>query len=1054
MDAFIERLIVRAATLDELLSDDFEPMQGQKTDADRAALRLAAWCRSCASGDWQQFRRRLERDGWDFPSVLERFASVRPTSSAPRPAWIDDAVWIDAALRTPSSPPPHADVDPFAFEHLWTPLVESAETRLWAGVDPRTVGVFTDFARASLRNSLLKQLSELCAPVIYEVFDTERNTATPVSYQKFVADMKTDGFRRLFEAKPVLLRVIATLTRQWIDATSELVARLGIDLDAIRAGLLDAADSRVALIQCQLSDQHNGGRSVHILAFEDGTRVVYKPKDLRVDVALHSLIDDLNDAGPPQILKPVRALSRAGYGWTEFIEHTPCSVPADFESFFARAGAWLALFYCLAAADMHQANIISHGGQPVPIDVETILQADLQNPEALDPESQAWYAGMKIVADSAMTVDMIPSYERSPENQIFAIGGLISDWNTKVVIHWDGINTDAMRPQRFKETDTATANLPHIAGRYARFADYLETFVAAFEAYATFLARWKTNATTAGFLERFAGLPVRYIARPTRFYSLLVNRLYDHQKMDDGIIWSVQADFVARLMNWSEETDTMWPLLRAERTALLEFNVPYFVIPSDNTRIHDNKGMSLATSGTSGLERAVNRVRNLDESEIDWQVTVIRENIESFRGPVETSSSSADSGSHEDGVPTGELFLAEADSIARELSSTAIRRGPGAAWIALDWPGDSEAFQLICLGPELYNGVSGIAVFLAAHAAVTGCAQSGELALASVAQLRKQLNGGNASRMARSWGIGGGTGLGSVVYALAVMADSLHDDGLLADAHRAAALVTDELIGADTQFDALGGSAGAILGLLRLHRDSPSDDVLARATRCGEHLLSTPRVGPYGRRTWGGQGIRRQGINGMSHGAAGYAYALASLAAATGREEFAEAATECVAFENSSYDPRRQTWPDLRFDGQTYWPCQWCHGAPGIGLGRIAMARLQGADTMTLEPDIQKAAKAVNIGWPGQQRDTLCCGSLGSIEFLNEAATELHRDDLREQASRRLAGVLSAAAERRDYRWNAGSRRFNPGLFRGLAGVGYTILRQIDSSLPNILFWE
>jgi hypothetical protein len=41
MDAFYERVIVRAATIDELLSADFEPLPGQKGDADLAARRLA-----------------------------------------------------------------------------------------------------------------------------------------------------------------------------------------------------------------------------------------------------------------------------------------------------------------------------------------------------------------------------------------------------------------------------------------------------------------------------------------------------------------------------------------------------------------------------------------------------------------------------------------------------------------------------------------------------------------------------------------------------------------------------------------------------------------------------------------------------------------------------------------------------------------------------------------------------------------------------------------------------------------------------------------------------
>ena len=80
MDAFYERLIVRAATIDELLSDDFEPLPGQKGDADLAARRLAAWCRSCASGDWSLFGRRLDRDGLDDRSGADEIRHRSPQS--------------------------------------------------------------------------------------------------------------------------------------------------------------------------------------------------------------------------------------------------------------------------------------------------------------------------------------------------------------------------------------------------------------------------------------------------------------------------------------------------------------------------------------------------------------------------------------------------------------------------------------------------------------------------------------------------------------------------------------------------------------------------------------------------------------------------------------------------------------------------------------------------------------------------------------------------------------------------------------------------------------
>ena len=76
MDAFFERLVARAATIDELLSDDFEALPGRKGDADLAASRLAAWCRACASGDWAAFERRLQRDGLSMAGVLVRSNSL------------------------------------------------------------------------------------------------------------------------------------------------------------------------------------------------------------------------------------------------------------------------------------------------------------------------------------------------------------------------------------------------------------------------------------------------------------------------------------------------------------------------------------------------------------------------------------------------------------------------------------------------------------------------------------------------------------------------------------------------------------------------------------------------------------------------------------------------------------------------------------------------------------------------------------------------------------------------------------------------------------------
>ncbi len=368
MQPFFARLSLRASFVDELLSDAFEALPGQKSDADAAARRLAAWCRSCAGGDWALVARRLERDGLSIAHVLAKFATVRRSARALPPAWIEDAIWIDAVLQGPSrnAERPAAVRESQPFEQLFAPAVQQAEALLCASLDARAADNLDPSALACLRRLLLKELCSVAAPAIYERFSKLREASTPAPgtvdperhhgtllYDQFIAQMRGGGFRLLFEEKPVLLRLIAAITRQWIESSREFVMRLDADLGMIRRALLGSdSPCQVAAIQGALSDPHNGGRSVRILTFADGSRVLYKPKDLRVDVAWHALVERLNRGGAPIELKAARALARDGYGWSEFIAHTGCADAQGCARFYRRAGAWLALFHCFAATDM------------------------------------------------------------------------------------------------------------------------------------------------------------------------------------------------------------------------------------------------------------------------------------------------------------------------------------------------------------------------------------------------------------------------------------------------------------------------------------------------------------------------------------------------------------------------------------------------------------------------------------------------------------------------------------------------------------------------------
>ncbi|WP_205877056.1 type 2 lanthipeptide synthetase LanM family protein [Mycobacterium camsae] len=1058
MQADHERLISRAATIDELLSDRFEPLPGQKSDSDLAARRLAAWCRSSASGDWTLLARRLERDGLSLASVLAKFATVRRNPSRPAPSWMQDAAWIAAALSEDTDDVARtvvSETDRQAFEELLEPVVRQADARLWQGLDPAVGAALGPGVRVGLRRCLVVELSRLAAPALYERFVHARQgdgaplpSGSTARYDEFIANMRSGGLRRLFDDKPVLLRLMAALTRQWLESSRELLTRLHDDLPAIRRQLLaPGASADIRSIDGSLSDPHNLGRTVRVITFDDDQRVVYKPKDLRVDAAWHSMIDELNPRAPIA-LKAVRVLACDGYGWAEYVRHPSCADGQGFPRFFRRTGAWLALFYCFAGVDMHQENVIADGDHPVPIDLEMILQAD-PSPEvssAADRPGVAVEAAHAAINNSVMTVGLLPVYG-SQSNEIFSIGGIASDSKSRSALAWRDINTDAMRPELIAQAEATLPNLPQFGGRYALPGDYVDDLASGFRDYATFLQQQRPE----DLFGRFAGLTVRKVLRPTRFYYMLLERLRDHRAMDDGAVWSAQADFTARLSDWERDSDPLWPLQSAERAAIVELNVPHFVMGSDGNEIADAFGTSVATTGPSGRDRACGRLLDLDEAQIARQTEVIEVSTATLRRQVPRLTLAPLNNDGSAGATSEDAFHAAAEAAVKTLSQHAFHGNSDAAWIGLDWLGDNEVSQLVALGHDLYNGTCGIALFLAAHAAVTGSASSRDLAVAALADLRERLHGRNPGRVARLLGLGGGFGLGSIVYGLAVVADLLGDSGLLADAHRIAELVTDELIAADRQLDVLGGSAGAILGLLRLHRQTGSGDALARAIRCGKHLLAQSRVGAPAQRTWLTPGFARP-INGMSHGAAGFAYALASLSSVTGSDEFADAARECLAFENASFDAQRGNWPDLRSDPAA-WPCKWCHGAPGIGLARAAMTGYAVVPGDVLRTDIGHALTATARAWPAPT-DTLCCGTLGSVELLWEASDVLGDHALRDRASQWLLSVVLTARERGTYRWSSGTSQFNLGLFRGVAGAGYTSLRRVAPALPNVLMWE
>ncbi|PHM09713.1 lanthionine synthetase LanC family protein, partial [Nostoc sp. 'Peltigera malacea cyanobiont' DB3992] len=114
------------------------------------------------------------------------------------------------------------------------------------------------------------------------------------------------------------------------------------------------------------------------------------------------------------------------------------------------------------------------------------------------------------------------------------------------------------------------------------------------------------------------------------------------------------------------------------------------------------------------------------------------------------------------------------------------------------------------LGYSFYDGNCGIALFLAALARVTNNAQFRDLALGTLQPLQSSLRTSDLkdiSSFAKELGIGGATGIASIVYSLVKISEFLDLPSLLEDAQRLANLIAEELIASDRKFDIIGGGS-------------------------------------------------------------------------------------------------------------------------------------------------------------------------------------------------------------------------------------------------------
>ena len=397
------------------------------------------------------------------------------------------------------------------------------------------------------------------------------------------------------------------------------------------------------------------------------------------------------------------------------------------------------------------------------------------------------------------------------------------------------------------------------------------------------------------------------------------------------------------------------------------------------------------------------------------------------------------------------VFLEQVERFGREIAGSAIWADGRCNWVgslARDETRMSGRAKLAALGPDLYGGTGGVALFLAEAGARLG---DHTLRATALGAIRLALD--HADRTDPQVRDGLYSGSVGIAYAAARVAELLAAE----DVHRRAR----ELLLAwrrnstrSPSSDLMSGCAGAVLGLVAAGPLIAELWLVEAATRLGDELIARANVTSAG---WSWPDPQQPSIHdlcGYVHGAAGIGHALAELFGLTGEARFRDAAMHAFDYERSWFDTRAGAWPDLRGVGRRAgrsapmpFSDSWCNGAFGIALSRLRAAQLLASGQLCREAGIALATcerYVADLLTAAPDDFTLCHGAAGAADVLVHA----HPTPPRLAVQTGVRGIQLYAGTGFPCGVPLGE---TPGLLLGSSGIGMFYLRLCDPRVQSPL---
>ena len=475
------------------------------------------------------------------------------------------------------------------FEHLYWPIAKFAWTRVCAS-HPAICCRLDKKARSGLQAALVRRLSSVLSAALHPAFLAHCSLATSSMmrhffdaetpdpsiqstdklYKSFVAEQSEDGLTSLFKDFPVAARLTAESVQMWVDFIGEFFGRLLSDESEIACQLNGgAALGKMTEARANLSDPHHGGRSVLLLTFQSGLRIVYKPRPMDVDQRFYEIVESINATEADLNLGVLSILTRPTHGWMEFVQHGPCPSLQAAGRYFQRAGALACLTHWLGGIDLHRENVIAAGEQPALLDLECLAHPTRVE-ELPETEDRGGLAG------SLLRTGLLPMWQ-------FGVGGVgrydncgfgapVTQRSLLASKRWKQVNTDRMfwvsRRWRYRYS----AHRAHLRGRLLPLGSFEPQICRGYRRMAEIL-NGRNASRYASARDLMYEAVSRRIKRPTFLYAAVLRRSLQLSCLTNGVDRSIELMALPHAQG--DEEDWL-----AEVASMEKLDIPYFQFPA------------------------------------------------------------------------------------------------------------------------------------------------------------------------------------------------------------------------------------------------------------------------------------------------------------------------------------------------------------------------------------------------------------------------------------------------------------------------------------------